>query len=106
MWSSSLVAGVRFCLRTASAVSPGPGCDVGLTTSPFHLLTLAASFLPEIWTTLFFKKFNKTFSSEAGIKLIFSESLGGYHLTHTYCGLTQCHTEQKLLRMRKQSRAG
>lgn len=54
MWSSSVLAGVRFGLRTVSAVSPGLGCDVGLTTSPFLLLTLAASFLPEIWPVFFF----------------------------------------------------
>lgn len=59
MWFSSVLAGVRFCLRTVSAVSPGPGCDVGLTTLPFLLLTLAASFLPEIWTILFFKNLTK-----------------------------------------------
>lgn len=61
---------------------------------------------PRFGRFCFLKKINNTFSSEAGIKFIFSECLDGYHLTHTYCGLIRFHTEQKPLLMKKQSQAG
>lgn len=99
LWSSSVLAGVRFCLKTELLLFPGVmsntqeragvWCGAHDTGHCFSHYPSCQSF-----GGLCFKKFNKAFSSEVWIKLIFSEGLVRHRLTHTYCGFAQFHTHR------------
>lgn len=99
LWSSSVLAGVRFCLKTELLLFPGAmsntqeragvWCGAHDTGHCFSHYPSCQSF-----GGLCFKKFNKAFSSEVWIKLIFSEGLVRHRLTHTYCGFAQFHTHR------------